>query len=99
MRAAKEPTERMRPRLRAIMPGTTSFVTLRVALLSARGLANTIRGGPVRHLHVNLDDIGDVLVREILVEGRLVVALADVVDWKRARISSGDLGARQVAAH
>lgn len=37
-------------------------------------------GRSVLDLHIDLDDIGDILVREVLVEGRLVVALADVVD-------------------
>lgn len=78
MRAAKEPTVRIRPRLREIMPGTTSLVTLRVALL---------RGGQRAHVrteerdgHVDFDDVGEVLVGEILEEDGRVVALADVVD-------------------
>lgn len=31
--------------------------------------------------HVDLDDVGNVLVGQVLVEGWLVVRLADIVDW------------------
>jgi hypothetical protein len=41
-------------------------------------------GSSAIDIHIDLDNVGDILVREVLVEGRLVVALADVVDWEES---------------
>lgn len=89
MSEAKDPTVRMSPRLREIIPGTTSFVTLSVALLFLQAVSVSHRTTESRHdrarnAHVDLDNVNHVLVRQVLEVHRLVVALADIVDFSHA---------------
>lgn len=55
MRAANDPTVRIKPRLRRIIPGRTSFVIFSVALLFQIVSGVAKEGG---ERHVNFDDIG-----------------------------------------
>jgi hypothetical protein len=81
MREAKEPTVRMRPRLRETIPGTTILVTLRVALLKEEEESvQFARAGQGDDIHVDLDDVDHVLVGQLLEECRLLVALSDIVN-------------------
>lgn len=94
MSDANEPTLRIRPRLRETMPGTTILVTFRAALLREDEGGQSTRSGRWANdegedAHVDLDDVDHVLVGEVLEEGRLVVALADVVDCANERGQDG----------